>query len=91
MIGNITKPDVIDCLPACQVQDNFNQMTYAPYPQEQNFFYQETFCSVASHIWQSTFPKVLLVARQCWKFVSSKSKCPENVTNIDHRTKFKSY
>ena len=54
MIGNITKPDVIDCLPACQVQDNFNQMTYAPYPQEQNFFYQETFCSVASHIWQST-------------------------------------
>ena len=37
------------------------------------------------------FPKVLLVARQCWKFVSSKSKCLENVTNIDLWTRFVVY
>ena len=53
-IGNISEPANITCRPACQVQDNKNQMSYAPYPQRRNFFYQTTFCDVASHIWQKT-------------------------------------
>ena len=54
MIGNISKPDSIDCMPGCTVQENRNQMSFAPYPQRGNFFYQKTFCKVASHIWQKT-------------------------------------
>ena len=53
-IGNISKPAHIGCMPACEVQNNKNQMSYAPYPQLRNFFYQKTFCEVASHIWQKT-------------------------------------
>ena len=53
-IGNISKPAWIHCMPACEVQDNDNQMSFAPYPQHRNFFYQEEFCEVASHIWQNT-------------------------------------
>ena len=53
-IGNISKPAWIHCMPACEVQDNDNQMSFAPYPQHRNFFYQEEFCEVASHIWQKT-------------------------------------
>ena len=53
-IGNISKPDSINCIPSCQEQQNSNQMSYAPYPQLGNFFYQITFCDVASHIWQIT-------------------------------------
>ena len=54
MIGNISKPDSIECMPGCTVQENRNQMSFAPYPQRGNFFYQKTFCKVASHIWQKT-------------------------------------
>ena len=54
MIGNISKPDSIECMPGCTVQENRNQMSFAPYPQRRNFFYQKTFCKVASHIWQKT-------------------------------------
>ena len=54
MIGNISKPDFIICKPACTVQNNNNQMSFAPYPQQGNFFYQKTFCEVASHIWHET-------------------------------------
>ena len=36
------------------LQNNKNQMSYAPYPQLRNFFYQKTFCEVASHLWQKT-------------------------------------
>ena len=54
LIGNISKPSSIDCLPACTVQDNSNQMSIAPYPQKQNFFYQKKFCDVASHVWIAT-------------------------------------
>ena len=53
-IGNISKPADISCMPACEVQNNKNQMSYAPYPQRRNFFYQTTFCEVAAHIWQET-------------------------------------
>ena len=42
----------IICKPSCYVQDNFNQMSYAPYPQWGRFFYQSAFCNTASHIWQ---------------------------------------
>ena len=52
MIGNISKPHSIKCLPSCNVQDNTNQMSFAPYPQRRNFFYQKSFCDVASHILQ---------------------------------------
>ena len=54
MIGNISKPKPIKCIPACKVQENNNQMSFAPYPQRENFFYQKLFCDVASHIWQVT-------------------------------------
>ena len=53
-IGNISKPTSINCMPACEVQDNDNQMSFAPYPQRKSFFYKKTFCEVASHIWQKT-------------------------------------
>ena len=56
-IGNISKPDPIHCMPGCTVQENNNQMSFAPYPQLGNFFYQKTFCYVASHIWQNTCQK----------------------------------
>ena len=56
-IGNISKPDPIYCMSACAAQENNNQMSYAPYPQLGNFFYQKTFCQVASHIWQTTCQK----------------------------------
>ena len=53
-IGNVSKPPYIECMPACQVQENANQMSFAFYPQMHNFFYQKKFCYVASHIWQAT-------------------------------------
>ena len=56
-IGNISKPEPIHCMPACAVQENNNQMSFAPYPQLGNFFYQKSFCQVASHIWQATCQK----------------------------------
>ena len=56
-IGNISKPDPIHCMPACAVQENNNQMSFAPYPQLGNFFYQKIFCHTASHIWQTTCQK----------------------------------
>ena len=56
-IGNISKPDPIHCMPGCTVQENNNQMSFAPYPQLGNFFYKKTFCLAASHIWQNTCQK----------------------------------
>ena len=32
-------------------------MSFAPYPQLGNFFYQKTFCNMASHIWKDTCQK----------------------------------
>ena len=54
IIGGISKPKSINCLPSCHFQDNYNQMSNAPYPQKQMFFYQKTFCDVASHVFQVT-------------------------------------
>ena len=53
-VGIIPKPTSIKCLPTCKVQDNDNKLSFASYPQEDNFFYQERFCHVACHIWQVT-------------------------------------
>ena len=55
--NNISKPDPIHCMPGCTVQENNNQMSFAPYPQLGNFFYQKTFCHMASHIWKDTCQK----------------------------------
>ena len=52
-IGNITKPAPIKCLPTCQMQETVNEMSFAPYPQKRNFFYQREFCGVASHLRQA--------------------------------------
>ena len=52
MVGNMLQPDPINCMPACKVQNNYNQLSYALYPLRKTFFYQKTFCYVASHIWQ---------------------------------------
>ena len=53
-IGKITKPEAINCMPACKVQDNNSQMSLAAFPQSNIFFHQKLFCVVASHIWQTT-------------------------------------
>ena len=37
---------------SCEHQENHNQISFALYPQKDNFFYQKRFCHVASHIWQ---------------------------------------
>ena len=50
----IPKPTSIKCLPACKSQENTNQMSFALYPQKDNFFHQKRFCLVASHVWQVT-------------------------------------
>ena len=40
-IGSVPKPSAsMECLPACEVQENFNQMSFALYPQKDNFFFQ---------------------------------------------------
>ena len=44
----------VHCKSACTVQENFNQMSYAAYPQWGRFFYQSAFCNTASHIWFAT-------------------------------------
>ena len=54
IIAGISKPKSINCLPSCHFQDNYNQMSNAPYPQKQMFFYQKTFCDIASHVFQVT-------------------------------------
>ena len=51
---SIPKPTGIQCLPACEVQENHNQISFALYPQKDNFFYQDIFCHAASHILQAT-------------------------------------
>ena len=55
--NNITKPDPIQCVASCKLQENDSQMSFVPYPQIGNFFYQKEFCDVASHIWQETCQK----------------------------------
>ena len=53
--GSVPKPSPsIECLPACEVQENSNQLSFALYPHEDNFFHQQKFCDVASHILQVT-------------------------------------
>ena len=49
-IGNLSKPAAIKCLPNCEIQDNNKEMSFAPYPEHKTFFYQKTFCDIASHI-----------------------------------------
>ena len=61
MMGNVTnniiKPDPIKCVASCKFQENDSQMSFVPYPQIGNFFYQKEICDVASHIWQETCQK----------------------------------
>jgi hypothetical protein len=52
LIGNIPKPKAMNCLAGCEEQTNAIEMSFAPYPQREVFFYQKTFCRTASHIWQ---------------------------------------
>ena len=54
VIGNISKPRAIKCLPACRNQFNKFDMSHAKFPQFDIFFYQKLFCDVASHIWLMT-------------------------------------
>ena len=51
---NITKPGHIKCISSCKLQDDNTQVSFFPYPQQSNFFYEKKFCDVASHIWQRT-------------------------------------
>ena len=49
-IGNILKPPPRKCLAACRIESNSIEMSFAPYPQQEVFFYQKAFCNTASHI-----------------------------------------
>ena len=49
-IGNIARPSKVNCLPACQVQDNAIETSYIEYPSIKPFFYQDSFCYTAIHI-----------------------------------------
>ena len=51
-IESTSKPPPIDCLARCRVQENNKHLSSASYPQKSLFFYQTTFCDVASVIWQ---------------------------------------
>ena len=51
-IGSTSKPPPINCLARCRVQENHKHLSTASYPQKSLFFYQTTFCDVASVIWQ---------------------------------------
>ena len=51
-IGSTSKPPPINCLARCRVQENNKHLSTASYPQKSLFFYQTTFCDVASVIWQ---------------------------------------
>ena len=93
IITGISKPKPINCLPSCRFQDNYNQMSNAPYPQKQIFFYQKTFCDVASHVLQVTcqeniggyrrffieksHPNICNVLEDFDKFFGSNSTCNE--------------
>ena len=54
MIGTTFKPSPITCLPRCFNQENIKEISSANYPQRGLFFFQKTFCDVASLIWQVT-------------------------------------
>ena len=68
IMENISKPASIQCLQNCKVQDNNNQLSFAPYPQKGTFFYQKSFCDVASHI-LTRFHKIEYI-HQFWRIVS---------------------
>ena len=51
-IGKTLKPNQTKCLPRCRAQENEKKITSASYPQNNLFFYQKTFCDVASILWQ---------------------------------------
>ena len=65
VMENTSKPASIQCLQNCKVQDNNNQLSFAPYPQKGTFFYQNFFCDVASHI-LTRFHKIEYI-HQVWE------------------------
>ena len=54
LIGNVTRPLSIECLPGCLVQENHKLISTSLYPQKANFVYKKSFCDVASHILSKT-------------------------------------
>ena len=68
IMENISKPASIQCLQNCKVQDNNNQLSFAPFPQKGTFFYQKSFCDVASHI-LTRFHDIEYI-HQFWRIVS---------------------
>ena len=86
-------PKSINCLTSCRFQDDYNQMSNPPFPQKQMFFYQKTFCNVASHVLQVTcqepldgnrrffieksHPNICNVLEDFDKFFGSNSTCNE--------------
>ena len=50
VIGDILKPPPMNCIAACRLETNDIDMSFAPYPQQEVFFYQKAFCNTASHI-----------------------------------------
>ena len=90
MIGDVSKPIASECLSSCKFQENRNQMSFSPYPQYNNFFYQMSFCNVASHIWQiscqnanrtyflqTRHPKLCSVLKRYDEYFGNRSICSE--------------
>ena len=87
-IGNMTKPPSIKCMPECHIQENPNQISFAPFPQYDNFFYQQVFCHVSSHIWQvscqnenrrffidTKYPKLCLALKDFDEYFGNNATC----------------
>ena len=101
-IGNITKPPSIRCLPDCKTQENNNEMSFAKYPQKSNFFFQETFCDVASHIRKRTClkedkkyfmdkqqPNLCPIIKAFKKYIGQASMCKKWPDNYMKRNDYK--
>ena len=93
--GEITfKPASIKCLPRCRVQENNKQISTATYPQHNIFFFQKTFCDVASlilqvsckdghrkHFLEKVQPKLCPILKKFKQYFENTTSCekwPEN-------------
>ena len=44
------RPEQVNCLPACEMQENNQQVSFTSYPQKNSFIYRRSFCETAKHI-----------------------------------------
>ena len=71
-----------------QVQNNFNQMSSAPFPQKESFIFDKSFCEVATHIAQRScqdperkfflqkkYPKICQILDEFKEYFGEEAKC----------------